>query len=266
MYLLGEQPAAADQLINHLQRIPAELLAGLEPCGPLLLIEPTTDLGSILPGNQLFLIKQGMVHGLIEERPLFYMQEGDLLGLRQGVELPGCRYSTEEPLSLIPYSRSELFKHIYSGEERQELFVQYLAGQTSLLSNALAQLKQPEIAPASGFLSFAPGEELIRQGDEAEHVFIIIEGHAAAYVDGHKVGDVQKDEIFGAMAVFTNEKRSASVIASEPCTVMLIPREQFLSLMQSNPRIAHSLIESMARRIDLLNREVAQLRQNSAHA
>jgi CRP-like cAMP-binding protein len=30
--------------------------------------------------------------------------------------------------------------------------------------------------------------------------------------------------------------------------------------MQSNPRIAHSMIESMARRIDLLNREVTQLR------
>lgn len=91
-------------------------------------------------------------------------------------------------------------------------------------------------------------------------MFIIIEGHAEALVDGQKVGDVQKDEIFGAMAVFTREKRSATVVASEPCTVMVIPKEQFLSLMQSNPRIAHSLIESMARRIDLLNKEVTQLR------
>ena len=38
------------------------------------------------------------------------------------------------------------------------------------------------------------------------------------------------------------------------------PSDQFLSLMQSNPRIAHSLIESMARRIDLMNKEVTQLR------
>ena len=61
------------------------------------------------------------------------------------------------------------------------------------------------------------------------------------------------------MAVFTGEKRSASVIASEPSTIMLIPKDQFLSLTQSNPRIAHSLIESMARRIDLLNKEVTRL-------
>jgi CRP-like cAMP-binding protein len=62
------------------------------------------------------------------------------------------------------------------------------------------------------------------------------------------------------MAVFTQEKRSASVIASEPCTVMVIPKEQFIGLAQSNPRIAHTLIESMARRIDLLNKELTQLR------
>jgi len=260
MYLLGEQPAYADQLINRLQGIPTQLLEGLAPSGATLCLERTDDLALAVPGNQLFIIENGLLHALVDERPLFYLQEGDLFGLRQGIEFPTCRYSSEEPLSLVPYTRSEVFKHIYASEVRLELFVQYLIGHTALLSDALARLKQPEIRPATGFQHFAAGEELIHQGDEADHVFIIIEGHAEAYVDGHKVGDVQKDEIFGAMAVFTREKRSATVLASEPCTVMVIPKEQFLSLTQSNPRIAHSLIESMARRIDLLNKEVTQLR------
>ncbi|WP_137888266.1 cyclic nucleotide-binding domain-containing protein [Pseudomonas sp. 2FE] len=260
MYLLGEQPAYADQLINRLQGIPTQLLEGLEPTGAPLRLERVEDLAQILPGKQLFIIESGLLHGLVDERPLFYLQEGDLVGLRQGIELPRCRYSSEEPLSLTPYLRADVFKHIYASEHRQELFIQYLIGHTALLSDALARLKQPEIRPATGFQHFAAGEELIHQGDEADHVFIIIEGRAEAYVDGHKVGDVQKDEIFGAMAVFTREKRSATVLASEPCTVMAIPKEQFLSLMQSNPRIAHSLVESMARRIDLLNKEVTRLR------
>ncbi|MCE4068462.1 MULTISPECIES: cyclic nucleotide-binding domain-containing protein [Pseudomonas] len=260
MYLLGEQPAYADRLINRLQGIPAQLLAGLEPAGEAIRLERSDDLEGELPGKHLFLIENGLVHALVDERPLFYLQEGDLVGLRQGIELPPCRYVSEEPLCLIPYSRSEVFRHIHSDEQRQEQFLHYLIGHTALLSDALAHLKQPEIRPATGFQHFAAGAQLIQQGDDAEHVFIIIEGHAEAFVDGQKVGDVQKDEIFGAMAVFTREKRSASVIASEPCTVMVIPKDQFLSLMQSNPRIAHSLIEGMARRIDLLNKEVTQLR------
>ncbi|PAU55880.1 cAMP-binding protein [Pseudomonas sp. PIC25] len=263
MYLLGEQPAYADQLINRLQSIPSQLLEGLDPSGEPLRLERVDDLTQALPGNQLFLIEDGLLHALVDGRPLFYLQEGDLVGLRQGIEMPSCRYSSEEAISLIPYNRGAVFKHIYASEQRQELFIQYLIGHTALLSDALARLKQPEIRPATGFQHFAAGEELIHQGDEADHVFVIIEGHAEAFVDGHKVGDVQKDEIFGAMAVFTRERRSATVVASEPCTVMIIPKDQFLSLMQSNPRIAHSLIESMARRIDLLNKEVTQLRQSA---
>ena len=69
-----------------------------------------------------------------------------------------------------------------------------------------------------------------------------------------------------AMAVFTGEKRNASVITSEPSTVMLIPKDQFLSLTQSNPKIAHSLIESMARRIDLLNEQIIQLSSPTSQA
>ena len=260
MYLLGEQPAYADQLINRLQGIPSELLDGLAPCGEPIRLERTDDLATEVPGNQLFLIENGLLHALVDERPLFYLQEGDLVGLRQGIDLPPCRYTSDEPLCLVPYSRSDVFRHIHADEQRQELFLHYLIGHTALLSDALAHLKQPDIRPSTGFRHFAAGDQLIQQGDDAEHVFIIIEGHAEAFVDGQTVGDVQKDEIFGAMAVFTGEKRSASVVASEPCTVMVIPKDQFLSLMQSNPRIAHSLIEGMARRIDLLNREVTQLR------
>jgi hypothetical protein len=260
MYLLGEQPAYADRLINRLQGIPAQLLEGLAPSGPAIEVKCSDDLSSELPEQQLFVIESGLLHALVDERPLFYMQEGDILGLRQGIELPVCRYRSEESIRLIPYSRSAVFQHIHAVQRRQELFTQYLIGQTALLSDALARLQQPEIHPTTGFQHFAAGEQLIRQGDDADNVFIIIEGHAEAIVDGQKVGDVQRDEIFGAMAVFTREKRSATVVATSACTVMVIPKDQFLSLMQSNPKIAHSLIESMARRIDLLNKEVTQLR------
>ncbi|MBS7559005.1 MULTISPECIES: Crp/Fnr family transcriptional regulator [Pseudomonas] len=259
MYLMGEQPAYADALINRLQSIPTQLLAGLSPSGSALEFEAVADLSSALPGHQLFLLDSGVIQASVDERPLFYLHEGDLVGLRRGIEQPQWHLSSDTPLILTPYLRTDVFRHIYADEQRSELLLQYLIGQTALLSDAVARLKPPELRSSNGFKRVASGEVLIAQGDEADHVFVILEGHAQAFVDGHKVGDVPKDEIFGAMAVFTGEKRSASVIASEPSTIMLIPKEQFLSLTQSNPRIAHSLIESMARRIDLLNKEVTRL-------
>ncbi|MGC5701998.1 Crp/Fnr family transcriptional regulator [Pseudomonas sp. NFXW11] len=259
MYLMGEQPAYADALIDRLQSIPSQLLAGLSPHASTLELDATTDLSPVLPGNQLFLLDSGVIQASVDERPLFYLHEGDLVGLRRGIEQPQWQLSCDAPLKLIPYLRTEVFRHIYADEQRSELLLQYLIGQTALLADAVARLKPPELRSANGFKRVNAGEVLIAQGDEADHVFVLLEGHAQAFVDGHQVGEVPKDEIFGAMAVFTGERRSANVIASEPSTVMLIPKEQFLSLTQSNPRIAHSLIESMARRIDLLNKEVTRL-------
>lgn len=263
MYLIGDQPPYAEKLIASLQRIPELLLEGLEPCGEPIELGAIDNLYDHVSGAQLYLLKSGLLHALIDGKPLFYIQEGDLIGLRQGLNAAPCTYLSEESLTLIPYDREALFRHIHADSRRQEQFTQYVLGQAALMSDALAHTKQPEVRPVTGFQHFAPEAELIRQGDEADHVFIITEGHAEAFVQGIKVGDVQKDEIFGAMALFTREKRSATVIASVPTTVMMIPKEQFLALMQSNPRIAHSLIESMARRIDLMNKELTHYKQQA---
>ena len=61
MYLLGEQPAYADQLINRLQSIPTQLLEGLEPVGAAVTFERVDDLAPLLPGNQLFVIENGLL-------------------------------------------------------------------------------------------------------------------------------------------------------------------------------------------------------------
>lgn len=263
MYLLGEQPAYADAWVNRLQTLPAELLKGVAPAGEPLAFEHVADLDPYLDPGNLYLIDSGLLHARLNDRELFYLQEGDLLGLRQDAQPLRCVYASDGPLTLTPYRRSDVFAHLHSRANGQELLIEYLTGQSALLCDAVTRLKQPEFRSANGFKHVAAGDTLIHQGDEADHVFIIIDGKAEAFVDGQKVGDVIKDEIFGAMAVFTSERRSATVIASEPCTLMMIPKEQFLNLTQSNPRIAHSLIESMARRIDSLNRQLTAMHLGS---
>lgn len=255
MYLLGEQSAQTDTLINHLQQMPAQWLEAVEPCGPLLKLAGADDLLAELPEDQLFLLVDGVITGYFAGRPLFHWQEGDLIGLQRGAQWADCRLSAQSPLRLLPYRRSDVF-----AQGQCEPLLNYLLGQMGLLAHAVAELKPREFRSTNGFKRVPAGEVLIHQGDEADHVFVIIEGHAEAFVDGHKVGEVPKDEIFGAMAVFTREPRNATVVASEPSTLMLIPGDQFLSLTRTNPKIAHSLIESLARRIDQLNKQLTASR------
>ncbi|POA44083.1 cAMP-binding protein [Pseudomonas sp. MPR-ANC1] len=259
MYLLGEQSALADALINRLQSLPAQWLQGLEPCGPALELEATEDLMTQLSGDQLFLLTEGVITGYIGARALFYWQEGDFIGLLRGDDWGDSRLCSDGPLRVTPYRRSDVLQHLFADANRAEQFLQYMLGQVALLAHAVAELKPREFRSTNGFKRVEAGEILIHQGAAADHVFVIIDGHAEAFVDGQKVGEVPKDEIFGAMAVFTGEPRNATVIARERSTVMLIPADQFLSMTRSNPKIAHSLIESMARRIDQLNRQIIRL-------
>lgn len=260
MHLIGEQPRYADELVGYMQALTAQLLDTLPLHEAPLGVAAGEDFSARLQGDEVFLIISGQVRMRVDNRPAFSLGAGDLLGLYQQPEMPPLSYRCEEDLLLQPFSRQAFCEHVYASPELIPLYERLLISQIVLLSDGLSSRYHAEIDSASGYRQFAAGEELICQGDDAEEVYVIVEGYAEAYVDGHRVGDVCKDEIFGAMAVFTGEKRSASVIASEPCTVMAIPKEQFISLMHQNPKIAHSLIESLARRITLLNQEVLSLR------
>ena len=74
MYLLGEQPAYADALINRLQNIPVRLLQGLVPSGPSLQFSAIDDLAVLLPSDELYMLDNGRLHRCIDNRALFYLR------------------------------------------------------------------------------------------------------------------------------------------------------------------------------------------------
>ena len=150
MYLIGDQPAYAEKLINSLQRIPAQLLDGLAPCGEPIELDAVDDLYEHIGNNRIYLLKSGLLHAEIEQKPIFYVQEGDLIGLRQGLNTAPCTYKSEEPLVLVPFDREALFKHIHSSSKRQEQFTQYILGQAALMSDALAHSRPPAVPVAQG--------------------------------------------------------------------------------------------------------------------
>ena len=52
-----------------------QLLEGLQPSGSPLRLEQVEDLAKILPGNQLYIIENGLLHAQVDDRPLFYLQK-----------------------------------------------------------------------------------------------------------------------------------------------------------------------------------------------
>src|SRR2546430_13106505 len=76
-----------------------------------------------------------------------------------------------------------------------------------------------QLAEATVTHVFAPGETLIRAGDEGSSMFVVHSGKVAVQVSDRagprKVAELTEGNFFGAMALFTGEPRTANVVAME---------------------------------------------------
>ncbi|MCP5160856.1 MAG: cyclic nucleotide-binding domain-containing protein [Hahellaceae bacterium] len=204
----------------------------------------------------VFLVKEGVIGHEQDGTFLFEFDVGDLVGLQRSQGGPKHRYFAELPVVLIPISRSELFDGIFSDPDKACQWSEFLLADNQRLTSALA-LSAPEVDRSTlGMQSFSAGETIIREGDNADSVFTIIEGHAEVFAHGVKVGEIQENEIFGALSLLTNQKRTATVVADKRCMVMVVPKDQFEVMIRSHSHICLSLMENMARQIVAMNERI----------
>ncbi|HJX20673.1 MAG TPA: Crp/Fnr family transcriptional regulator [Steroidobacteraceae bacterium] len=105
------------------------------------------------------------------------------------------------------------------------------------------------------------GEVLFNAGDEADGGFVIQEGRfsLASSEDAGTI-TVGPFTLLGEVALFTETQRPATATALEPSTVLLIPRELFIKMLDSFPDAARKLREILAKRLDISAREIDNVR------
>ena len=95
---------------------------------------------------------------------------------------------------------------------------------------------------------------LITEGDHADSLYLILSGAVKVYAcdeDGKEVllNMLGPGEYFGELAIIDEEPRSASVMAIQPCRLLIIKRQDFFACLQRNHTIAISLLQVLARRL-----------------
>lgn len=256
MFLHGERPASIEQLTHRLKKLAAKLFESLPP-GKAIRLSQTNDLYGLENSENLIMVNSGSVDGYFDNRLCIHFESGDLIGLTNCYQLPSFRIAIEDSAEAMQYDADTLLRYVNETKERQSIWTSYLITQLALFQTAYGQLQSTNVLPQTGFLNFTDGQTIIQQGEEASEVFTILSGKAEVFVDDTKVGEVLQDEIFGAMAVFTGEKRSATVKAVDECLVLAVPKEDFIVLIHSHPQTTMTLIENMARTIKTLNAQLA---------
>ena len=206
----------------------------------------------------VFLVEEGAVTHQQEGKTLFHYDAGDLFGMNRGEDMPHVKFQAESPVILRPLNREALWNAAMANTTKAREWGEFLLAD-GVRHNVVIAAIEPDVDRTSlGFKTFKPGEVIIEEGTESDTVYSIVEGHAEVFVNKIKVGEVLEDEIFGALSLLTNSPRTATVIADSRCLVMVVPRHQFETLIQTHPRICMSLMENMARQIVSLNTQVTR--------
>lgn len=258
MYLAGKASDTTAILASRVQQLNKVLLDGFDKQEEVIQLESVGNLYQSFDRTQLFLVTDGMIHLTHDNNVLASFEEGDLIGLLNGFDLPCPVIKTDEFVELMPINRDDFLKHVYNDKRRQHYWSHLLLTHNAMLMHQVSALTKSHVRPTAGFQNYQPGEVIIKQGEEAEHVYTIITGQAEVHANNIKVGEIGEEEVFGAMAVFTKEKRSATVTALTTCTVMAVPKDEFTSLIEAQPQAAVTLIENLARRIVALNQQVVK--------
>ncbi|MHB2165762.1 Crp/Fnr family transcriptional regulator [Alsobacter sp. R-9] len=114
------------------------------------------------------------------------------------------------------------------------------------------------IAFTSQRLSFKTGDVMFRQGSDSDCAYVIIEGSADVVLETASgplvVSRIGARSLVGEMGVITGAPRSASVIAASDASVLRLPRDHFLSLLEEFSQLALAVMRDLAHRLEATNR------------
>jgi len=111
--------------------------------------------------------------------------------------------------------------------------------------------------------SFSAGEAVFREGDASSTCYIVRSGHARAireHLDGRQLtlATFGPGEIFGELAMFDDELRSATVEAIEELEALAILGDDMRRLMRDHAEIAVKLAVALVRRLRDTNDRLAR--------
>jgi CRP-like cAMP-binding protein len=111
--------------------------------------------------------------------------------------------------------------------------------------------------------AFEGQEVIFREGDDSDTCYIVRSGHARAirqHSDGRMITLARfgPDDIFGELAMFDNERRSATVEALDDLSTVAIPGSAMRALLARHPEIAVKLVIALGRRLRAANERLSR--------
>jgi len=217
-----------------------------------------------LPPDAIVFIGSGSVEVMQGDKTLYCWDDGDIFLAADFIASAGDESlatrlllggETDFKLAKI----SNVHDAIAKDPDAMKLWQQWASLQRRLLNQLIALLVQSEERPSPGFMRYNDGDVIIHENDISDSVYTIMDGAADVFVNGVKVGEIAQEEIFGAIAVLTGQRRTATVKARGACNVLVVSQTEFANMVNTHPHLFMNLVQDMAKNIVALNERVVSL-------
>ena len=122
------------------------------------------------------------------------------------------------------------------------------------------------VAEAMEAVSYAAGDEIIRQGEPGRQFSVMIAGKADVRIRTEAgklttVATMKEGDSFGEMSLLSEELTCADVVAMEYCETLALGREAFHELIAENPVLLREFVRLLSRRLKASDVAVGVARQ-----
>ena len=137
-----------------------------------------------------------------------------------------------------------------------------LLGRVALFAD-LSERELEQLAQVAVPRTYEPGEAVFREGDSGDTCYVVREGSVRVtrrHSDGRVItlAELRPGAIFGELAMFGGETRSASVEALEPTRALAILAGDLRRLLLEHPDLAVRMLEGLADRLRAANERIAR--------
>jgi len=260
MISINEQEEVFTFVNHEMHTKSAAFMAGLINSGVEFTRLTTADVQNegIWP-DRFYYIVEGNISSEYDGKELYLYEKGDVIlhPTIEDVEETGLYYSVKSEVVVDSIPVQDLYQILATDVELISQWLTISSLNQLQLNQMIGVLTEKEERANPGFGRYKAGMAIITEGEEADYVYSISEGSAVAVHNGIEVGKISKDEIFGAIAVLTEQKRTASVIAKTDCIVLMVHKEEFSKMVKSHPKLFLNILTSLAEKIIYLNAKVA---------
>ncbi|MBK8256160.1 MAG: Stp1/IreP family PP2C-type Ser/Thr phosphatase [Polyangiaceae bacterium] len=230
-------------------------------------VEVDTLTIEVLPGDQFLLASDGL-HGYIahtaELEP--YLEEADGDVAAEELIALANRKGGKDNITAVLVRLGE-------GGDEDSVRAKRLAlkRETLVKMPLFSRLNEREllrIMQVAEVRAYTPGEEVVREGDRGDELFIVLSGLVQVVRGDTVLTEFGQGEHFGEMALIRAAPRSATVIAVDPSELITLHRADFFEILRKEHELAVKLLWQflgvLADRLDQTSRDLSNAKTELA--